>query len=80
MAADVSALCLQTIHESGYRELLLDTQMLRQDLEKTLADKQHTMVCACKMLLMQASIVRLRLAMHVKVALREACYQNQLVV
>lgn len=34
----------QGVDESGYRELLLDTQMLRQDLEKTLADKQHTMV------------------------------------
>jgi hypothetical protein len=39
-------LCLwsQGVDESGYRELLLDTQMLRQDLEKTLADKQRTMV------------------------------------
>lgn len=33
----------EAIDQSGYRELLLDTQMLYKDLENTLGDKQHTM-------------------------------------
>lgn len=29
---------------AGYRELLLNSQALHSDLQKTLADKQHTLV------------------------------------
>lgn len=39
-----SSRVMQAIDQSGYRELLLDTQMLYKDLENTLGDKQHTMV------------------------------------